>query len=338
MIKEEIKKELKAILANYPEQRVDLGEDQKFTILEGNNEWEYDAEEYEDYDEWYYENWCAENYTVNSIYINENDELSFDLTKDYSDCNGSDEEDLKNVTIDFICDESDCDLELQMVGLMAFINSQKVFKDGVAIIPEGTTEIGKYAFAVCNSLKSVTIPESVTEIGEKAFSDCISLESITIPESVKKIGSLAFVRCASLKSIVVAEGNPAYDSREGCNAIIETETNTLIAGCETTIIPGSVTKIGRSAFNCITSLESITIPESVTEIGRCAFYGCSSLTTVTLPTGVDEIDDGAFDECDAIATIFVPAGKVDYYKERLDDYLCDIIVELEPEKKAKAKK
>jgi hypothetical protein len=48
-----------------------------------------------------------------------------------------------------------------------------------------------------------------------------------------------------------------------------------------------------------------------------------------LPTGVDEIDDGAFDECDAIATIFVPAGKVDYYKERLDDYLCDIIVELE---------
>lgn len=321
--------ELKAILVNYPEQRVDLEEDQKFTILEGDNEFEYDADEWEDYDEWYYDNWCEENYTVNSIYINENDELSFDLTKNYSSCNGGDEEDLTNVTIDFICDESDCDLELQIGELMAFINSQKVFKNGVAIIPEGTTEIGEMAFAFCDSLKNITIPESVTEIGVKAFSDCTSLESITIPESVTKIGNLAFVRCASLKSFVVAEGNPAYDSRECCNAIIETETNTLIAGCETTIIPGTVTKIGRSAFNCITLLESITIPESVTEIGRCAFYGCTSLTTITLPTGVDEIEDGAFEGCDSIATIFVPAGKVDYYKERLDEDFHDNIVEIE---------
>ena len=316
--------ELKAILVNYPEQRVDLEEDQKFTILEGNNEFEYE-DSWEDYDEWC----CEENYTVNSIYINENDELSFDLTKNYSDCNGGDEEDLKNVTIDFICDESDCDLELQIGELMAFVNSHKVSKNGVAIIPEGTTEIGELAFAFCDSLKNITIPESVTEIGVKAFSDCTSLESITIPESVTKIGNLAFVRCSSLKSIVVAEGNPAYDSRECCNAIIETETNTLIAGCETTIIPGTVTKIGRSAFNCITLLESITIPESVTEIGRCAFYGCTSLTTITLPTGVDEIEEGAFDGCYSIATIFVPAGKVDYYKERLDEDFHDNIVEIE---------
>ena len=177
--------ELKAILVNYPEQRVDLEEDQKFTILEGDNEFEYDADEWEDYDEWYYDNWCEENYTVNSIYFNENDELSFDLTKNYSSCNGGDEEDLTNVTIDFICDESDCDLELQIGELMAFVNSQKVFKNGVAIIPEGTTEIGELAFACCDSLKSVTIPESVTEIGVKAFSDCTSLESITIPESLR---------------------------------------------------------------------------------------------------------------------------------------------------------
>ena len=312
--------ELKAILVNYPEQRVDLEEDQKFTILDGDNEFEYDADDDE---------YCVENYTVNSIYINENDELSFDLTKNYADCNGGDEEDLKNVTIDFIRDESYCDLELQIDELMAFVNSQKVFKNGVAIITEGTTEIGEMAFAFCDSLKNITIPESVTEIGVKAFSDCTSLESITIPESVTKIGNLAFVRCSSLKSIVVAEGNPAYDSRECCNAIIETETNTLIAGCETTIIPGTVTKIGRSAFNCITLLESITLPESVTEIGRCAFIGCKSLTTITLPTGVDEIEEGAFEGCYSIATIFVPAGKVDYYKERLDEVFHDNIVEIE---------
>lgn len=204
--------------------------------------------------------------------------------------------------------------------------------DGVAIIPEGTTKIGDYAFGGCDSLESVTIPESVTKIGEKAFSDCCLLESIAIPKSVTKIGDLAFVRCTSLESIVVADDNPAYDSRKGCNAIIETETNTLIAGCDTTIIPESVTKIGRSAFNSLTSLESVVIPEGVTEIGRCAFWGCESLTTVTLPVGVEEIDETAFDECMDLTTIYVPVGEIDYYKERLDEELHDKIVELKNEK------
>jgi hypothetical protein len=204
--------------------------------------------------------------------------------------------------------------------------------DGVAIIPEGTTEIGDYAFGGCDSLESVTIPESVTEIGEKAFSDCCYLESIAIPKSVTKIGDRAFLRCISLESIVVADDNPAYDSRKGCNAIIETETNTLIAGCDTTIIPESVTKIGRSAFNSLTSLESVVIPEGVTEIGRCAFWGCESLTTVTLPVGVEEIDETAFDECMDLTTIYVPVGEIDYYKERLDEELHDKIVEFESEK------
>ena len=271
-IENKILNELKAILVNYPEQRVDLEEDQKFTILEGDNEFEYE-DSWEDYDEWCDHNWCGEDYTVNSIYINENDELSFDLTKNYSDCNGGDEEDLKNVTIDFICDESDCDLELQIGELMAFVNSHKVSKNGVAIIPEGTTEIGEWAFALCDSLKSVTIPESVTSIGDWAFANCTSLKSITIPESVTKIKEYAFRDC--------------------------------------------------------TSLETIIIPKSVTEIGKGAFYGCTSLTTITLPTGVDEIGDGVFEGCDSIATIFVPAGKVDYYKERLDEDFHDNIVEIE---------
>ena len=287
--------ELKAILVNYPEQRVDLEEDQKFTILEGDNEFEYE-DSWEDYDEWCDHNWCGEDYTVNSIYINENDELSFDLTKNYSDCNGGDEEDLKNVTIDFICDESDCDLELQIGELMAFVNSHKVSKNGVAIIPEGTTEIGEWAFALCDSLKSVTIPESVTSIGDSAFIGCTSLESIVIPQGVTKIEQCAFFECDSLKNITISE---------------------------------SVTEIGKGAFYGCTSLNSIIIPESVREIGRGAFYGCTSLTTITLPTGVDEIGDSAFEGCYSIATIFVPAGKVDYYKERLDEDFHDNIVEIE---------
>ena len=73
-------------------------------------------------------------------------------------------------------------------------------------------------------------------------------------------------------------------------------------------------------------------------IGSCAFEGCTSLTTVTLPAGVKNIDYEAFRKCSALATIYVPAKKTDYYKKRLPEELHDIIVELAPEKKTKAKK
>ena len=100
-------------------------------------------------------------------------------------------------------------------------------KDGIAIIPKGTTEIEKGAFKDCTSLEGITIPEGVVEIGYGAFFCCRSLKSIIIPESVTKIDEAAFVGCSSLENIVVAEGNPVYDSREGCNAIVESKTNIL---------------------------------------------------------------------------------------------------------------
>ena len=150
--------------------------------------------------------------------------------------------------------------------------AQFEIKNGVAIIPEGTTKFGSRAFRGCTSLTSITIPASVTEIGMTAFQDCTSLKSVTISESVKEIGCEAFKGCRLLDNIVVAEGNPKYDSREGCNAIIETATNTLIAGCKVTVIPESVTVIGRAAFSNYTRLKSIIIPEGVTYIGKNAFF------------------------------------------------------------------
>ena len=140
--------------------------------------------------------------------------------------------------------------------------------------------IGDNAFYGCNSLTSITLPEGVTSIGSHAFSGCSSLTSITLPEGVTSIGERAFYNCSNLIAIVVAEGNKVYDSRNGCNAIIETADNTLIAGCSTTIIPESVTSIGDYAFYGRSRLTSITLPECVTSIGERAFYNCSSLYKV----------------------------------------------------------
>ena len=95
------------------------------------------------------------------------------------------------------------------------------------------------------------------------------------------IGVGAFAGCSSLVSLVVASGNPIYDSREGCNAIIKTSSNELIAGCKSTIIPNSVTSIGNYAFYDCSSLTSVEIPNSVTSIGDCAFAYCSSLNRLS---------------------------------------------------------
>ena len=115
----------------------------------------------------------------------------------------------------------------------------------------------------------------VTSIGDDAFRNCSGLISVSIPNSVTSIGSHAFQNCSGLTSIEVESGNPNYDSRNNCNAIIETSTNTLIAGCKNTIIPNSVKKIGEYAFYGCSGLTSLTIPNSVKNIGEYAFYGCS---------------------------------------------------------------
>ena len=95
------------------------------------------------------------------------------------------------------------------------------------VIPNSVTSIGERAFYYCTDLTSVTIPNSVTSIGDWAFFRCTGLTSVTIPNSVTGIGNSAFCFCSGLTSIKVESGNTTYDSRNDCNAIIETASNTL---------------------------------------------------------------------------------------------------------------
>ena len=149
-------------------------------------------------------------------------------------------------------------------------------------IPSSVTSIDESAFSRCSSLTTITIPSSVTSIGDYAFSGCTGLTSITIPNSVQTLGNNIVSGCIGLNSINVDAGNSIYDSRGNCNAIILTATNTLIAGCKSTVIPNTVTSIGFEAFYFCSSLTTITIPNSVLTIGNNAFHGCSGLTSVKL--------------------------------------------------------
>ncbi len=172
-------------------------------------------------------------------------------------------------------------------------------------IPNSVTLIDHGAFYGCSSLTSLKIPNCVTRIGDYAFAGCTSLTSITIPASVTELGYGILDSCSCLNSIKVQEGNAYFDSRNNCNAIIEKEYNTLVAGCKNTIIPTSVTTIGGHAFFQCTELKSIVIPDNITCIGYEAFGNCTGLTSITIPNSVTEIQGYAFTDCTSLTSITI---------------------------------
>lgn len=144
----------------------------------------------------------------------------------------------------------------------------------------------------------------IVSIENGAFSgnNCGSVKSIIIPQSVHRIGYSAFVGCTNLDTIVVAKGNSVYDSRENCNAIIETTTNTLIVGCKNTIFPNGVMKIGDNAFKG-QYLTFISIPNNTKTIGASAFQNCEYIEELVLGAGVEKIGENAFAGCPRIYSI-----------------------------------
>ena len=192
----------------------------------------------------------------------------------------------------------------------------------------GLNAIGLGAFSDCINLTSITIPNSVTSIGAVAFLYCPNLASITIPDAVTSIGRQAFSTCGGLSQIIVGENNAVYDSRNNCNAIIETATNNLIAGCKNTVIPNSVTSIGEYAFWNCSDLTSIEIPISVVSILKEAFEYCSRLTSIVIPDSVNSIGDQAFGSCSGLNSITIgnSVSNIGFFAFQSGDSLSQIIV------------
>lgn len=191
-------------------------------------------------------------------------------------------------------------------------------------IPDSVVNVGKGVFYCCRSLTSVVLSKNITSLRTTAsypgqeepcasfFGACSSLREIFIPSKITHIDGNTFSGCSTLNSIRVDINNPKYDSRDNCNAIIESKTDTIIAGCYNTTIPDNIKVIGSSAFSDCDTLTYITIPDSVTHIKECAFYGCTNLTSVIIPENVTRIESGAFQMCTRLSSIKLPSGIVHF--------------------------
>ena len=176
--------------------------------------------------------------------------------------------------------------------------------------------IGANALANCTELTSVNLTEGVTSVGAYAFRGCNKLSSFVLPASVSSVGNSMLANCNALEYIAVVKGNAKYDSRNNCNAIIETESNKLVAACNQTVIPESATAIGDYAFSGCGEVTSVNIHENISSIGDYAFSGCSSLADVTIEDRTEVLtlgsngNKGLFADC-PLDSVYI-GGKISY--------------------------
>ena len=193
---------------------------------------------------------------------------------------------------------------------------------------EGLIIKDKIVIGCRQNVISVTIPNHIIKIKTKAFNQCTKLKSVYIPNSVIDIDTDAFVSCHSLSDLKVDNSNTIYDSRNDCNAIIESSSNKLILGCMNTIIPDNVTTIGSKAFRSCRKLSSILLPNSITTIEDSAFYECAALDSINIPENTTMIGQSAFSLCKSLQYVLWNAKKYnDFFNQYYSPFAYDIHVD-----------
>ena len=181
---------------------------------------------------------------------------------------------------------------VEVIAGNAFISCQDTSIEPFELnFPPSVEVIEPFAFNCCYPLSAVTFSEGLRRIGRWAFIGT-SIECLEIPASVTEIDEQAFISCDSLKVIKVRKGNNVYDSRKGCNAIIESATGRLLRGSEgTTIVPDGVKVISSCAFYG-SKIKKIKLPSSLEAIERGAFMCCKELKKLVIPGSVRRIHYG----------------------------------------------
>ena len=211
---------------------------------------------------------------------------------------------------------------VEYIGSGAFYNTP-----WLANLSDGANYIGRVLYMYKGKMPANTtfrVKEGCTQIVSSVFSDQDGLVAITIPSSLVYLDEPIFSDCDSLRSITVASGNPVFDSRNNCNAIIKTKDNELVVGCVGTTIPNTVKSIGRYAFDYgISTLREINIPDNVDSIANYAYLGAYYVKKITIGKGLRTMGDYSFGYASRANSITVSAANP-YFDSRDN---CNAIIE-----------
>ncbi|MBP5560208.1 MAG: leucine-rich repeat protein [Muribaculaceae bacterium] len=207
------------------------------------------------------------------------------------------------------------------------------------VIPEGITQLKRYAFGGLASITSVTLPSSFTSLDNTTFYDCSGVENVYatcnpnklswggngfkaekatmmhvtdieawrakfLDANVTFVGDLTQFRYAATEKSAKFD---EYNNFTGASAVVAHELNFETGEGLVTYL-GNVTAIGENALSGCAVITAITVPEGVTAIDSHAFGGCTALTTVTLPSTIELIADGAFEGSNIVADIYCTAN------------------------------
>lgn len=181
-------------------------------------------------------------------------------------------------------------LTVRSIGREAFCGSRYLT---AVTVPEGVTDIGKYAFQGCIGLQTAAVPSTLRNIGEGAFYGCFSLTEMHLSDGVTKIGSYAFSGCRHLVKLRLSSslrsiGDNAFDK---CTLL------------ENVTFGEELELVGNAAFRGCAAMTSVKLPDSLQTLGAGAFQGCTGLTDAALGSGLKELSNDTFRNCEALESV-----------------------------------
>ena len=190
-----------------------------------------------------------------------------------------------------------------------------------------------YAFQNTQPAGNHTVPQTASYNGKTYTVTTIASQAYGYPSAFKNVTSVTVGKNITLidptskmsygisgdATLMVDVRNPVYDSRDNCNAIIETATNRLVVGTKKTVIPESVTGIGKQAFYHVYAsggvqvggeyvYDTIDLPDNITSIEEEAFSGCRYAAIEKLPSNLKAIGASAFLNMAGIKSLKIPEG------------------------------
>ena len=192
-----------------------------------------------------------------------------------------------------------------------------------AIIDQGVTSVGAYAFFGCADLEKVELPSTLRSIGPHCFEGCLKLKSLRWPMPMSMVESGACKDCSSQKQVILPEEIVRIDdwAFQNCGMLQQVSLPSSIGYISATAfwgvelacldvsacgyeVEGGCLYHGNRLVTASGRNENIEIRPGTTVVSKRSFYRNTSVRKVYCPSTVKEIEEEAFAYCVNLRKIY----------------------------------